>query len=198
MTECESDDEKWFWERSIAEQHELAKKTDSEKDHGYRLDESIILRDPGLNYIIWDEAEIDHLEDYLRQCFYMKEKHNSNPHFRQNWINCDSAIKYYNTTIKTQYVNFDESVPLKQAIRAGCAILASSELGDEEVELLLELKKKGHFTIDGCDEDIKKKLEAGEIVSLSMKRYLMMKVHDDETVRDTITNNKHLLKLYHG
>ena len=189
-------DEPWHWERDKNEQHEIQKKIDAKKDNFHRLDESIILRDPALNYGIWDKAEIEPLEDYLRQCFNMKEKHDGNPNFMQNWINCDRAIKYYNNNILTQYVNFDESVPLKEAIRTGCAIHNSSELTTEEIDLLIEMKKKGHFSIDGCDDDIRLKLEAGEKVRMNMKRYLIMKVNNDERVREAIKNNKHLLELY--
>lgn len=177
----------------------INRKSPVPSDNGgrYRLDEAILLRNPGLNHDIWDAAEIDQLEDYLFQCFSMQEIHGSNVNFRQNWVNCDMAIKYYNTNIKTQYVNFNESVPLKEAIRTGCAILASSELNDEEVELLMDLKGKGYFTVDGCDGDIKDNLDAGKAVSMSMRRYLMMKVHEDPSVRGTIEKNKHLLTLYH-
>lgn len=186
----------WFWERTKDEQQNTGIQIYADHKNHNRLPEEIIIRDPVLNYKIWDEAEIEQLEDYLRQCFSMKERHGSNPNFNQNWINCDKAIKYYKSDILTQYVNFDESVPLKRAIKTGWAIHHSSELTDEESDFLIDLNKKGYFSVDGCDDEIRKRLQSGERVRLSLKRYLLLKANADDDVRESILKNKNLLELY--
>jgi hypothetical protein len=100
----------------------------------YRLDLSIMLRNPELNYKLYDDAEIYELESYLIQYHNIHEEYKEDKNFKQNWCNCDTACKYFWNDIFPIWKISDDldgkGLGLKQAIREGRAFNAHGSLMD--------------------------------------------------------------------
>ena len=155
-----------------------------------KLPENILTKNPKDNYTIWNDDEIDVLEDYRDQFAFLKNQYVGNEFFMQNWINCDKSIIYYYDNIHTQYKNFDESITMKESIRLGTALKANIEITDEMRVWVTEMNEKI------LNQHILLKLKSNECIHISMDKYISLKRHIDVEIRNAILNNKKLIKLY--
>lgn len=172
----------------------------------FKLDLSIMLRAPELNFSLWDNAEIHELENYLHQFYNTRCEYTQHEFFNQNWANCDKAIIYFRDAIEPYWDLLDAKTPLKRAIREGLAVKRAGtthpdcfDHDDELTEKIVQIGKDigADILVDESDDNVKHRLKTGRSVRLPADKYIQYKNHGDDELKGLLEANKNgLLQLY--
>ena len=166
----------------------------------WKLDLSIMLRLPSLNYKLWDESEIMPLEAYREQFHSIRKEYEGNSNFFDNWVNCDKAVKYFYSDIAPKWTVADKTIPLKEAIRTGKAVRTDKSLlrdSPETVKNILQLHRDGELfeTIpDSPIEQVSQLLQEKQNVpaTITVSEYLHVKQNSNDTkLKDLLNKYKH-------